>query len=101
MLSEMNFPKRYGNIPGWASSHHEFLNGKGYPDKLAGSEIPIEVRMLTIIDIYDALTARDRPYKPALPIEKAFGILTEMAAYGQIDERLLLLFKQSEVWKET
>jgi len=100
MLSEMSFPKRYRSVPVWASSHHEYLNGGGYPDKLTGEAISLEVRVLTILDIYDALTARDRPYKPAVPIEKAFAILTDMAADGQIDANLLELFKQSEAWKE-
>ena len=100
MLDEMSFPKRYMSIPGWASSHHEFLNGDGYPDKLAGAAIPIAVRALTILDIYDALTARDRPYKPAVPPENAFFLLDDMAAAGQIDAELLELFKRSEAWKE-
>ena len=100
MLAEMKFPKQYMSVPDWASAHHEFLNGRGYPDRLSGESIPTAVRMLTILDIYDALTARDRPYKPAVPIEKAFNILDSMASDGQIDAMLLALFKQSEAWKE-
>jgi len=100
MLSEMSFPKRYRSVLDWASSHHEYLNGEGYPNKLTGEAIPLEVRTLTILDVYDALTARDRPYKPAVPTEKAFAILDSMAAAGQIDARLLGLFKQSEAWKD-
>ena len=100
MLSEMSFPKRYRSVPDWASAHHEYLNGSGYPDKLAGDAIPQEVRILTILDVYDALTARDRPYKRALPTEKAFAILADMAAAGKIDADLLELFKQSKAWIE-
>ncbi|MCL2009271.1 MAG: GAF domain-containing protein [Synergistaceae bacterium] len=100
MLDEMSFPKRYSSIPGWASMHHEYLDGSGYPDKLTGEAIPAEVRILTILDIYDALTARDRPYKPAIPPEKVFAILDGMAAAGQIDAKFLDLFRQSEAWKE-
>ena len=99
MLDEMSFPKRYQSIPGWASSHHEYLNGEGYPDKLTAEALPLEVRVMTIVDIYDALTARDRPYKAADPTEKVFAILTDMAKAGQIDAKLLELFKQSEAWK--
>ena len=99
MLNEMSFPKSYRLITNWASSHHEYLNGSGYPDKLAGEAIPLEVRALTILDIYDALTAQDRPYKPSVPAEKAFAILTDMVTSGQIDGKLLELFKQSEAWK--
>ena len=100
ILSEMNFPKRCRPIPIWASEHHEFLNGKGYPDRLANGEIPVEARILTIIDIYEALTAADRPYKAPMPPEKAFGILDGMAENGQIDAQLLDLFKQSGAWEE-
>jgi HD-GYP domain-containing protein (c-di-GMP phosphodiesterase class II) len=100
MLSEMSFPKRYRSVLDWASSHHEFLNGDGYPRKLTAEAIPLEVRTLTILDIYDALTARDRPYKPAVPTEKAFAILADMAAAGQLDAKLLDLFIQSEAWRE-
>jgi len=100
MLDEMSFPKRYRSIPEWAPMHHEYLNGGGYPNKLTGEAIPSEVRALTILDIYDALTARDRPYKPAFPTERAFAILDDMAADGQIDAELLGMFKQSEAWRE-
>ena len=100
MLDEMSFPKYYRSIPSWASMHHEYLNGSGYPDKLTGESIPPEVRVLSILDIYDALTARDRPYKPAIPTEKAFAILDDMAAAGQIDAELLELFKRSEAWRK-
>jgi HD-GYP domain-containing protein (c-di-GMP phosphodiesterase class II) len=100
MLDEMSFPKRYRSVPVWASSHHEYLNGNGYPDKLTDEAIPLEVRALTIIDVYDALTAQDRPYKPAVPIEKAFAILADMANAGQIDAKILELFKQSGAWRD-
>ena len=101
MLSQMSFPKHYRFVPVWASAHHEHLNGKGYPDRISDGDIPTEVRILTIIDVYEALTARDRPYKPAMPAEKAFFVLDDMANCGQIDARLLNLFKNSEAWKET
>jgi len=99
MLDEMSFPKRYRSVVEWASSHHEFLNGSGYPNKYSGETIPLEVRILSILDIYDALTALDRPYKPAASAEKAFVILADMATAGQLDMELLRLFKQSEAWK--
>ncbi|MDR1873757.1 MAG: HD domain-containing protein, partial [Synergistaceae bacterium] len=99
MLSEMNFPGHYKSVPGWASSHHEYLNGKGYPDNLSGEAIPVEVRILTVLDVYDALTAQDRPYKPATPTEKAFAILKDMAANGQLDPGIVERFIRSEAWK--
>jgi HD-GYP domain-containing protein (c-di-GMP phosphodiesterase class II) len=96
MLSEMSFPKHYQSVPDWASAHHEYLNGNGYPDKLTGKAIPVEVRILTVLDIYDALTARDRPYKPAMPVEKALAVLKEMADSGQLDARIVDRFIRSE-----
>jgi HD-GYP domain-containing protein (c-di-GMP phosphodiesterase class II) len=100
ILSEVRFPKNFRSVPVWAAAHHEFLNGKGYPDKLTADEIPTEVRIATILDIYDALTARDRPYKRGMPVEKAFSILEDMADKGQVDADFLALFKKSEAWKD-
>ena len=100
MLSKMIFDGDYANVPVWAASHHEFLNGTGYPKKLTAEQLPKETRLLTILDVYDALTAEDRPYKPAMPTEKAFGILHSMASDGQIDGDILALFEKSGVWKK-
>ena len=100
MLGQMKFTSDCAMVPVWASEHHEFLNGSGYPKKLADGEIPREVRLLTILDIFDALTARDRPYKKPMPAEKALAVLDGMAADGQLDPSILELFKKSEAWKE-
>jgi HD-GYP domain-containing protein (c-di-GMP phosphodiesterase class II) len=99
MLSEMTFSKNTQNVPLWAPAHHEYLNGDGYPYGKSGDEIPWEVRMITIVDIFDALTARDRPYKPPMSAEQAFQVLDTQAEEGQIDKGILELFKQSEAWK--
>jgi len=98
MLNKMLFTGTYKNVPFWSGSHHEFLNGKGYPNHLTADELPNESRLLTIIDVYDALTAEDRPYKPPMPPEKAFSILESMRDDGQIDGKLLELFKESKAW---
>ncbi len=98
MLNKMLFTGTYKNVPFWSGSHHEFLNGKGYPNHLTAEELPNESRLLTIIDVYDALTAEDRPYKPPMPPEKAFSILESMRDDGQIDGKLLELFKESKAW---
>ena len=71
-----------------------------YPDHKQGDEIPNEVRILTIIDVYDALTAEDRPYKPPMPVEKAFGILDSMRDHGEIDGKILEMFKESRAWEK-
>ncbi len=100
MLGRMNFGGIYEQVPFWAGSHHEFINGTGYPNHLKGDEVPNETRLLTIIDIYDALTAEDRPYKPPMPSEKAFAILGDMAGEGRIDPKILEMFKESGAWKK-
>ncbi len=100
MLEKMNFKGIYKDVPFWSGSHHEFLNGKGYPNHIAADMLPNESRLLTIIDVYDALTAEDRPYKPPMPPEKAFLILENMRDDGQIDGQLLDLFRESAAWKK-
>ena len=100
MLDKMHFKGIYKEVPFWSGSHHEFLNGMGYPNKLTADELPDESRLLTIIDVYDALTAEDRPYKPPMPPEKAFEILKSMRDDGQIDGELLNKFIESEAWKK-
>ena len=99
ILSKVTFPKIYANVPAWAAAHHELLNGKGYPDHLTEEAIPKEVRLLTILDVFDALTARDRPYKPAMPLEKALSILHSMRDEGAVDAELLEKFERSKAWE--
>ncbi|MBQ3797019.1 MAG: GAF domain-containing protein [Butyrivibrio sp.] len=100
MLEKMNFEGVYASVPGWAAAHHELIDGSGYPNHLKAEEIPYQVRFLTIIDVYDALTAEDRPYKPPMPPEKAFGVLESMADEGKIDRTILSLFKESGAWEK-
>ncbi len=99
ILDQVSFPPVYSDIPLWASSHHELRNGKGYPDKKVGDEIPKEVRFITILDIFEALTAKDRPYKPPIPLEKAWDILDGMVKDGSISAELLKLFRESGAWQ--
>ncbi len=99
ILSHVIFPKTYAQVPRWASEHHELLNGKGYPRHLTAAEIAPEVRLLTILDVFDALTARDRPYKPPMPTERALSILHSMVEEGGIDPDILALFEESKAWE--
>ena len=99
MLKEMNFEGTHKDVPKWAGRHHEYLDGSGYPNGLKGDEITWETRLLTIIDIYDALTAEDRPYKPPMPPEKAFSILESMRDEGKIDGEILKDFYESKAWQ--
>src|SRR5450759_2523292 len=90
-----------GNIPDFAWGHHEKLDGSGYPRGLRGNEIPMQTRMMTISDIYDALTARDRPYKRAVPPAKAIDILKSEAGEGKLDSELLDVFIAKRVYDLT
>ena len=99
LLNKMEFVGDYKKVPLWASSHHELLDGTGYPNKLKGDEIPPETRLLTVLDIFDALTADDRPYKPPMPPEKAMGILKDMANEGKLDKEIVDSFYASNAWR--
>jgi len=92
ILSEAYFPYELKEIPGVAGRHHEKLDGSGYPDGLAGDAIDRISRLMAIADIFDALVAQDRPYKPAMPREKAFSILREEARNGKLDSEIVELF---------
>jgi HD-GYP domain-containing protein (c-di-GMP phosphodiesterase class II) len=88
------------SVPELAYGHHEHLDGTGYPRGLKGGQIPPQVRMLTISDVFDALTANDRPYKPAMSVDRALDILTrEFADRGKIDRDLLDLFITKRVYE--
>lgn len=97
-LSQIPWTKDLKNVPGIAYGHHEKLDGTGYPLGLKQSEIPIQAQLMTIADIYDALTAGDRPYKRALHTEAAMKILREEAAHNKINSDLLELFDRREVF---
>lgn len=101
LLSQIHFPADLSHVREWAAAHHEFLNGSGYPGHRAGEEIPLEVRMITILDIFDSLVADDRPYKRALPVERALSILSAMAEKeGKLDSELTRLFIESRCWEQ-
>jgi len=84
-------PEVRGVIP-IAGAHHERLNGSGYPHRLSGDNIPVQTRMLTIVDIFDGITASDRPYKKAFSPQEALDILRAEVAAGAIDPDLFELF---------
>jgi HD-GYP domain-containing protein (c-di-GMP phosphodiesterase class II) len=100
-LSEIKWPPLMTNIPEIAYGHHEKLDGSGYPRGLRGDDIPIQVRMMTISDIFDALTAHDRQYKPAVPVTKALDILRDEAREGKLDSDLLDIFITKRVYEVT
>jgi HD-GYP domain-containing protein (c-di-GMP phosphodiesterase class II) len=98
-LSRIPWGKNFARIPEIAGAHHEKLNGRGYPDGLPGDKIPLPSKIMTIADIFDALTARDRPYKKAMPLDRALAILGYEVKDGHIDGDLVRIFTEAEVWK--
>jgi hypothetical protein len=97
-LEQIPWTRELRRIPEIAYGHHEKLNGRGYPRAITGDSIPVQTRIMTIADIFDALTATDRPYKRAVPAEHALDILSDEAKEGMIDRELLATFIQSRVY---
>lgn len=96
-LKEIPWLRDLKNVPLIAASHHEKLDGSGYPRGLSGDEITLQMRILSIVDIFEALTAVDRPYKAAITIPKALKILWEEANDGKLDQKLLQFFEEHNV----
>lgn len=87
-------------IPSIAHAHHEKLNGTGYPRGLYADEIPVQSKMMTIADIYDALTDKDRPYKKAVPIDRALDILRMEVKDNHVDSDLLKIFIEAKIYEK-
>lgn len=99
MLDALSLPKNLKRIPEYASSHHETLVGNGYPRNLAADKLSIPARIMTIADIFEALTASDRPYKKAKTLSESVEILSYFKRDGLIDPDLFDLFLKSGVYK--
>lgn len=100
ILDKVKFYPGFSMVPKWVGSHHEYLDGSGYPNHLAGEELDFETRLLTVVDIYDALAATDRPYKKPIPRQKAIEILRGMAEKGKVDLRLVEWLDEALVMDE-
>jgi HD-GYP domain-containing protein (c-di-GMP phosphodiesterase class II) len=100
-LQAIPWSRTLRNVPEIAGAHHEKLDGSGYPNRLRGDQIPVPARMMAISDIYDALTASDRPYKKAMPPERALDILAADVKRGQLDSELFEVFVDARVWAVT
>jgi HD-GYP domain-containing protein (c-di-GMP phosphodiesterase class II) len=100
-LSKIPWSRTLRDVPEIAGAHHEKLDGSGYPKGLKGDNIPVPARMMAISDIYDALTASDRPYKKAMPTEKALDIVASEVKRGQLDNELFEIFLSARVWAIT
>ena len=98
-LSQIAWTEQLQQVPDIAHAHHEKLDGTGYPRHLRADQIPIQSRMMTISDIYDALTAFDRPYKKAVDQVRALDILNEEAKDGKLDQTLLKVFIEAKIFE--
>jgi hypothetical protein len=98
-LKRIPWTKELRRVPEIASSHHEKINGSGYPEGRCGAQIPLQSRMMTVSDIFDALTAGDRPYKAAVPVERALDILDQERKAGGLDGDVLNLFVEAKPWE--
>ncbi|WP_353348576.1 HD domain-containing phosphohydrolase [Oceaniserpentilla sp. 4NH20-0058] len=99
MLEGLPFPKQLKRVPEYAGGHHEKMNGTGFPRGLTRDQMSIPARMMAIADIFEALTAKDRPYKDPMKISLSLNIMKRMVEDEHIDPDLFELFVKSRVWK--
>jgi hypothetical protein len=98
MLESLPYPKSLMRVPEFAGGHHERMDGKGYPRGLTREQMSIQARMMGIADVFEALTARDRPYKRAMPLSQALAILGRMKEESHIDPDLFDVFIREKVY---
>ncbi|MFM2245097.1 MAG: hypothetical protein RL071_1171 [Pseudomonadota bacterium] len=98
-LRAIPWTRELARVPDLAYCHHEKLDGTGYPRGLSAPEIPLGARLMTIADIFDALTAGDRPYKPGMPPERAIEILREEGARGRVEVEAVELLARRQLWR--
>jgi HD-GYP domain-containing protein (c-di-GMP phosphodiesterase class II) len=100
MLEQLPFPKHLARVPEYAGGHHEKMDGTGYPRKLIKDEMSIPARIMAIADIFEALTASDRPYKPSKKLSDAIKIMSFLKKDAHIDGELFELFLTTGIYKE-
>lgn len=98
MLEQLPYPKHLRRVPEFAGGHHERMDGKGYPKGLVREEMSVQARIMGIADIFEALTAGDRPYKKAMPISQALTILGKMKVDNHVDPDLFDVFMREQVY---
>ena len=99
MLEQLPWPRHLTKVPEYAGGHHERMDGKGYPKGLTREQMSWQARMMGIADIFEALTARDRPYKPGMKLSQAMGIMTNFKKNGHIDPDLFDVFVKQGVYR--
>ncbi len=100
LLAKLPFTDKLARVPEYAGAHHEWPNGKGYPDGLKGDQIPLAARIMCVADVWDALTAQDRPYKPPIPVDKSCDILRSGAKFNEFDPDVVELFVGHRLWEK-
>lgn len=98
MLESLPYPKSLRNVPRFAEAHHERMDGKGYPKGLTREQIPVQGRIIALSDIFEALTAKDRPYKKGLTLMEALHIMGVLTQGGQIDPDVFNVFVSEKVY---
>lgn len=98
MLEQLPWPKHLRNVPEYAGGHHERMDGRGYPKGLTREQMSVQARIMGIADIFEALTARDRPYKVPMKVSQAVNILAGFARNGHIDPDLFQVFIQEKIY---
>jgi len=99
MLEQLPWPRHLKNVPEYAGGHHERMDGKGYPKGLRREDMSWQARIMGIADIFEALTAKDRPYKEGMKLSEALTILERFSLNGHIDPALLEVFISREVYR--
>jgi HD-GYP domain-containing protein (c-di-GMP phosphodiesterase class II) len=99
MLESITFPKHLKNVPEFAGGHHERMDGKGYPRGLTREQMSVQARIMGIADVFEALMAKDRPYKPGKKLSEALAILKNMKENGHIDPDLYDVFINKKVYR--
>ena len=100
MLDSLPWPSHLANVPEYAGGHHERMDGKGYPRGLTGAQMSVPARVMAIADIFEALTARDRPYKRANTLSESLDILRRFRDNGHIDPDLFDIFIKQKVYEK-
>lgn len=98
MLEALPWPRHLLNVPEYAGGHHERMDGKGYPRQLRGEQMSVQARVMGVADIFEALTAKDRPYKQPMPVSQSLTIMARFAASGHIDPDIFEVFVRSRAW---
>ncbi len=100
ILEKLPFPKKLSHVPEYAGGHHEMMDGSGYPFGLTGDKLPLQARIMAIADIFESLTAKDRPYKKPMKLSQTIQILSSLRQNNKIDPDIYDLFINSNLYKE-